>query len=177
MDRQKKFLMGVLTCETEIIAVDDLKLSMFSGNTSYIWVIHANKIPPHIGVSSGQGYYSLKSNGKDNDLAISGLISVLKKKNIAVLLYELTQGVENYTIRNAYNNYRITIPGQVTCLQPLKDVFNDTSAMKVQELLDNLEIRGMISKCYGWQLPEEFTGIPDYEVDKIHDRLKLLSND
>ena len=93
-----------------------------------------------------------------------------------MLLYAVNYRIDSFELKEAFQRYHSTIPGRVTCLQPLKDVFQDSNAMKVAELIRNLEIKEGIKRCYGWQLPEDFIGIPDYEVEEIHDRLKQLSH-
>ena len=39
--------------------------SISETNDVLIWIFHADKIPPHIGISSQGFFFSLKSNGKD----------------------------------------------------------------------------------------------------------------
>lgn len=168
--------MEVLTFETHIerINIDDLLI--FNENRYFLWVIHADKIPPHIGLSSGQSFFSLKANGKDIALAVDRLISVLRKKNIATLLYEVDSEVVINTPEETFAKYTTTIPGEITCLEPLKDFVGDTNATWIKELLQNLEVRGALGRCYGWQLPENFVGISEYRPQDIHKRLSLLAN-
>ncbi|NBR15845.1 MAG: hypothetical protein EBU01_14895, partial [Crocinitomicaceae bacterium] len=35
----------------------------------YLWILHADKIPPHIGISIDGQYFSLKAKGKDENIS------------------------------------------------------------------------------------------------------------
>ena len=47
----------------------------------FIWVIHTNKIPPHIGISLNGKFYSLNVNGKDNGIYFEIIQSYSPRKH------------------------------------------------------------------------------------------------
>lgn len=168
--------MEVLLREVSDVVVQSLPAELFEVNSSYLWVIHANKIPPHLGISVGTEFYSLKANGKDVAVAVERLIHILEQKSIAVLMYRIKENGLHIDPREAFSKYEKTIPGKVTCLNPLKDIFGDLSSERIKDLLVFLESKNLIEQSLGWQLPADFSGIPEYGSEEIHRRLEILSN-
>lgn len=158
LDRIKKYIPGELNAAA-----------------TYLWVWHADKIPPHIGISVGGKYFSLKSNGKDVSVDFEQVEGLAIRKGIKTLLFEL-QPVDLEVIEFAFNKFDKTVPGKTTCLNPIKQALKYPSPRKLTELLAALDEDGKINDVYGINIDESFTGIADYDVDAIHDRLTKLSN-
>lgn len=168
--------MEVLKSERTLTRIESPLVLSFEGEQTYLWVIHADKIPPHLGVSNGDKFYSLKANGKDEGLPVSKILQVLEKKNISTAFYEIdASGVSNHP-KNIFSKFEHTVPGEITCLEPLKMIFDDMDATWLKELLQGLESKEKINSAFGWQLPEGFTTIPDYSPEDIHNRLIDLNN-
>ena len=168
--------MEVLNSDRAINRIESLDQFLFDEGAVYLWVIHANKIPPHLGISHGTAFYSLKANGKDNGIDVTKIIPVLSKKGITTVFYALNTRASKAQIESVFDQFESTIPGTTTCLQPLKMIFNNHSASWLKELLSDLENRKMVKNAFGWQLPNNFDGIPDYDPIAIHQRLEQLNN-
>lgn len=138
-----------------------------------LWVIHADKIPPHIGISDLFGFYSLKASGKDEGIPLDDLIKVLNKKNIATLIFEIDN--QAALSNEVFATYSKTIPGEVSCLAPVKEVLGLPNATKLHDLIEQLENQKRIKAVFGLCLEKNFQGISDYGVDAIEARLKLLA--
>lgn len=168
--------MEVLKSERTLERIETPSLLSFNEERTYIWVIHANKIPPHLGISIGNLFYSLKANGKDEKLPVSKILQILSRKNIATAFYEIdSKGIINAP-EKVFQQYTQTIAGEITCLQPLKHIFNEYEATWLKELLQTLEAKELIIQAWGWQLPADFQKIPDYNPSDIHQRLKELQD-
>lgn len=139
-----------------------------------LWIFHANKIPPHIGVSKGQFFFSLKSNGKDDGIALSSVFEVIKRKNIPTLSYTLSCTTELSDLKSCYDRYSFTVSNEITCLNPIKDLLGFPNAKKLRDLLNELKMQSLILEERGYYLPVDFTEISDYSVQDIHRRLILL---
>jgi hypothetical protein len=140
----------------------------------YLWVLHADKIPPHIGVSIDGRYFSLKSNGKDEDVAASSVLSIVARKNIRSLLFEVESSVTKTFVQQVFDQFDKTITGEVTCLNPLKEVFGYAEPRQLQDLLTELDKDNRINEVIGLNLSADFTGISTYELEDIHERLRKL---
>lgn len=139
-----------------------------------LWVLHADKIPPHIGVSSNNEFYSLKVNGKDEKVPVQSLLNTIKRKQIPTLCFEVDQRA--YDLESIFEKYAVAVAGQTTCLAPIKELLEYDSVEKVSELIDQLDSDGRIRKVTELFLPKGFTGIPKYELVDIHARLKALED-
>jgi hypothetical protein len=168
--------MEVLKSESTIQHINDPSDLSFAPGSIYLWVIHADKVPPHLGISEGHQFFSLKANGKDAGVPVFKIIPVLGKKGIATVFYDIAPAAvvsEPYSI---FSQFEQTVPGKITCLEPLKQVFNGPESTWLKELLAKLEAREFIRNAFGWQLPEGFSQIPDYNPEDIHNRLRELQD-
>lgn len=141
-----------------------------------LWIWHVNKVPPHIGISSDNRYFSLKANGKDENVSLDSIQSILNKKTIATLCIELDLIIPADKINNVFDEYLTTVAGEVTCLNPIKNILDLKSASKLIELLEGLYDSESVSRAIGFNIPSDFQGIQDYSLEDIHDRLTKLSN-
>lgn len=141
----------------------------------FLWVWHADKIPPHIGVSQGGQYYSLKSNGKDSGLPVGKVIDILAKKKIPSLLVHCDLKVES--IQGYFKDYKSADGIDITCLSPVIDlVFNEDRKITLHVLLDNLFLDNKIKSIYAVHLSEDYKGLEEYDREVINQRIKNLKN-
>lgn len=143
-------------------------------NSLCLWILHADKIPPHIGISNNGLYFSLKVSGKDERVSVNALISTINKKKIPTLCYELVDLKPE--LKSIFSKYNVAIAEEITCLAPIKDALECQSVSKVSELIEQLEINDKIKMVGGINLPEGFEGIPSYDIEEIHARLKALKD-
>ncbi len=135
---------------------------------SLLWVIHADKMPVHLGVSSNGRYFSLKKKGKDEHLSIEILQELLIRKQIPTLVFLLSNNIELSSLSEAFLNYHRTKAGEVSCIQPvLKCIGAPSNIPKVHELIDYLFQSNAIKAIFGMHLSSDFKGIPNYSVDTI----------
>jgi len=165
-----------LSFELKLDEIVPFEKSVFCRDNVYLWIWHADKIPPHIGISSNGFYYSLKSNGKDNGVEIEHVIELVERKAIKTLLFELNSETTKTDISEVFNRYDCTVPNQVTCLNPIKKVLGIEEAGILKDLLVELEINNTIQKVIGFNIDGSFEGLKDYDVNAIHDRLRKLKN-
>lgn len=153
-----------------------LKDGEVSSSKTNLWVWHADKIPPHVGLSVDNLYFSLKANGKDENVDLKSINSILSKKPIATLCFELDKEVSSEKIRGVFNSFSTTIPGEVTCLNPIKSLIGCQGSTKLIELLEELYSTKSVSRVVGFNIPKDFGGIKNYSIGDIHNRLTKLSN-
>ncbi|MBL1280394.1 MAG: hypothetical protein COA33_008990 [Fluviicola sp.] len=166
--------MEVLNCDYRIENIKNVSKIEVPEGSLLLWVWHADKIPPHIGLSKNGEYYSLKANGKDQKIAIEKIESIILKKNIKTLCFELNSEVNLDEITDIYNKFSQTIPFQVTCLDPIKEILNLPLASKLTDLLSALYATNSIKNVYGFNIDAQFSGIKNYFTSDIHDRLMKL---
>ncbi|MFN5846790.1 MAG: hypothetical protein ACK46O_13885, partial [Flavobacteriia bacterium] len=52
----------------------------------FLWILHADKVPPHVGCSIDGNYYSLKVSGKDEGVNVAKVQTVIEKKGILTIV-------------------------------------------------------------------------------------------
>ena len=152
----------------EIIEIDK-----FDQHGTYIWVIHADKIPPHLGISSDGMFFSLKVTGVDFDLPADRLLKTLDRKWIPLLIIE-TDSISVKDLRIVYSHYESAKDGGNTCLSPIKELFDLEKVNTIHELLKELKGKSKVKGVYGKNLPCHYKGIPQYELDAVNERLRKL---
>jgi len=59
----------------------------------FLVILHADKIPPHIGILCDGKFYSQKVNGKDFGVKLEHLLKLLLSKSIPTLFYKLKKSL------------------------------------------------------------------------------------
>jgi len=143
----------------------------------FLWIWHADKIPPHIGCSLNGHYFSLKVNGKDEGLLTSKVVSVIENKKIPSVFVKLKKDFLPSEIQTVFANYQLAESTKNTCLTPLTDLFHcSDSVFQLCELLKYLKERGEIETVFGLNLTKDYIYLPNYTQDDIKSRLLKLEN-
>ncbi|TNE75223.1 MAG: hypothetical protein EP333_04750 [Bacteroidetes bacterium] len=150
-------------------------LSLWHSESLTLWVLHADKIPPHIGISDHTGFYSLKVKGKDEGLNLEKVLELVYKKSIPTLLYTLS--APGYkSLEEVFDRYDRASANGDTCLSPISDILEISNSNTIHELLSVLETRGLITATFQLNTGVSFDGIKHYTKDAIVSRLKLLES-
>ena len=86
---QNTCLMEVLMSKYKISNIINAEKQKIDEQKCLLWVWHADKIPPHLGLSVEGRYFSLKANGKDFMTEIDAVLQIISKKKIKTLCFEL----------------------------------------------------------------------------------------
>ena len=152
-----------------------LNTDYVSSNELTIWVLHADKTPPHIGISFEKLFYSLKINGKDEGLELKSILNLIDKKGIPTLAITLTNTLKEKTLEKTFASFGPKIHQNETCLSPITKIlapkFNDLILI---ELLNELDQNQQIKSVYGFHLPVGYSGIPTYTRETIQQRINAV---
>lgn len=166
--------MEVLSYSADNSPVETFNRSTFPAQSELLWILYADKIPPHIGFSSNGKYYSLKVNGKDTAQDVEHLLSVINGKKIKTLVYQIHTDFE-ISIGKVFEKYDRAVSGKTTCLEPVKRYLS-LEAETIHDLLFELDKRSLILSVTGIHIDSSFNGIPYYETKDIHEYLNSLKN-
>lgn len=144
----------------------------FSRNV--IWVLHADKAPPHIGFSSENTFFSLKVSGKDEGLNTDNVLELIQRKKIPTLLIQLTEIRSSEDVKSEYDLFERAVFGSITCLNPIRNLLNQPEATQLSDLLSRIETT--IQIVAGLNLPNEYKTLPSYSTNEIHSYIKQLSS-
>lgn len=144
---------------------------------SLLWIINVKSIPPHIGISSQNKFFSLKHNGKDEGRDTNFLLSKMIKNGIPVVFSELKMKIELSKIKTCFSDYTRADQIQNSCLKPILDVLNLSGKhQKISDLLRFLSASNQITNFYSLNIPTDKVSIPYYSIEKISETLRKLSH-
>lgn len=141
---------------------------------TFLWIWHADKIPPHIGISTQGIYYSLKVSGKDERLKVQKVFSNVKYRKIPLILVELKLSLSSELLHDVFSKFEFAEVEKATCLSPLVTILTK-SANQLSELLILLERESEIKQFHGFHLPEGYSALQEYSSSEIQSRLQLLN--
>lgn len=139
-----------------------------------LWIWHADKVPPHVGLSFQGKYYSLKVKGKDWQVPVYRVVEAIDKKNIPSLCLVISHAAHDPSI--LFEGYQRAEAGKITCLYPIREYFELPEVSQLSELLAHLTEVKKIQRIFGFHLPENYSGIPSYGLQHIHARLEQLTH-
>ncbi|MDF3026387.1 MAG: hypothetical protein K0S23_694 [Fluviicola sp.] len=143
---------------------------------TFIWIWNADKIPPHIGISSGKDYYSLTYR-KSEHLLSASMLRKAKRAAIPLVLVEIPQTMiclEPETVFSKYDRAN----GELTCLKPISEVMQLAGWInQLADLLIYLESEGLMLSVSGLNLPEGYRGIAAYSMEDILGRIRSLNGE
>lgn len=155
----------------QVLPIDKLEIQ---DDLTYLYVFHADKVPPHLGIVANGMFFSLKANGIDLDLSVSKINALIERKKICTLIYEINKGIIK-DVREVFLAHGKYINTGETCLNPISEVYyTNQHHAKIGELLSDLKQEKCILNIYGAYLSSDFKGILNYSIEEINDRIKKL---
>jgi hypothetical protein len=142
----------------------------------YLWILHADKIPPHIGISIDGQYFSLKAKGKDENISDKSIFQVIDKKQIksVVLKLNIKSNLELFT--SEFSCFQRAIGVESSCLVPVRKILKaPETILKLSDLLRYLETEQQIEAVFGLYLNNEYKGIRFYTTNDIQQRIEALN--
>jgi hypothetical protein len=142
----------------------------------YLCIWHADKIPPHIGISINGFYYSLKVNGKDTAVPVSEIVKIINKKNICSVFAEILVNIDSIDVERFFSRYKCAKEGESTCLSPITEIYYVNNHIDLlADLLNYFKGKQQIGQLFGLNLISNFKGILTYNREDVEARLKQLS--
>ena len=142
---------------------------------TFIWIWNADKVPPHIGISIGKDYFSLTYR-KSEHLLTASMLKKARRSAISLVLVEIPTEVVRNDVALIFSKYDRAVDG-ITCLKPIREAMNLDEVSQLANLLTYLEAENLILKVNGLNLPKNYTGIPDYSMEEILERIKSLNGE
>lgn len=143
----------------------------------YLWIWYADKVPPHIGCSFNQDYFSLKVNGLELEVDVDNAKKLVEYKEIPFLLIETKIVVRKSEIITVFKSCKDSIKKNGSCLTPLLKLVNPPEKVRILvELLDFLSQREEINHIFGLNLSENYQGLPKYGIEEIKNRINQLQH-
>lgn len=152
------------------------------GNLSeglYLVVIHASRIPPHIGIIAGGKYHSLTIKGQETDQPLEILMKNIRIRKIPSLFIKINSSLlsddllREHVVRNVRQFPKAAADG-ATCLSPVKLFFEQAFSVSMQniqylfELLPKLEEENLLENVSSLNISGEEFELPVYDLKTIY---------
>ena len=147
---------------------------------THIVVLHATRIPPHIGMIIGGYYHSLSIKGQDIQVPISVLMKGIRFRSIASLFIHIKTPVlfneiylMNRFIEKIKQFPRVDV-GIATCISPIKLFFEEeynipmNTVNRLPELLMKLDALKLINASSSLFIDEKNYDLPVYSFEQIN---------
>ena len=154
----------------------------------YISVIHATRIPPHIGLIADKKYHSLTVKGQDINTSVNALIKNTIQRKIPALFIKIKAHttlsdiyLSEHFITNVKQFSRVDV-GVATCLSPLKLFFEEVYNVSTKninylyELLPLLDNEGLIEDVTSLFIEENYQ-LPIYTLTEINAGIEQVRNE
>jgi len=142
---------------------------------TYLWIWNADKIPPHIGISRGQNYFSLTYRQAEIQKSVLAMVRKARRAQIPLVLVDLSDRPFTVDFTTIFQQFERAGMNGATCLTPVKQVIGVPDSVKqLSELLMEIEKAGSMKQVFAVHLTGDYTGIPEYTVSEIMQRIEQL---
>lgn len=153
---------------------------------NWLVVLHASRIPPHIGVLIDGNYNSLTIKGHELNVSVQALLKTIQQRKIEVLFVRLKShpvfsfDYQNEVCQHFIKQYQQVKQNEATCLNPVKQYLQEFYALPVKndelfyELMDRLTKNNYIEDIYAMNLSlnnREFY-LPVYTHEELQEVIK-----
>jgi hypothetical protein len=159
--------------------------SVFNKGT-WLVVLHASRIPPHVGLMIDGNYNSLTIKERELNVNVAPLLKAISQKKIEALFLKLLKHPVFSTdhqlsvFQEQLNQFTAVKQGEATCLSPLKLFFEEFYAVpnnKEQLFFDFVDIlyrNEYVVNAIGVNLPEtknKIFHLPHYTNEELQERI------
>lgn len=146
----------------------------------FIAVVHATRIPPHIGIIANEKYHSLSVKGQNINTPVNSLIKTSVVRKIPTLFIRIKPHptfsevyLGEHFITNVQQFKRVDA-GVATCLTPIRSFFEEVYYLSMKdvnylyELLPALDSKGLIESITSLNIDEKNYQLPFYTNNEIN---------
>jgi hypothetical protein len=151
----------------------------------YVVVLHADRVPPHIGIVAGKKYHSLTIKGQETDLSIEALIKNIRIRKIKSLFIRIdphptfsNDYLKDHLVHIIQQFPKVEI-GKANCLSPVKLFFEEAYSVSLDqvnfifELIPELQRLNMIADISSLNIDSLQFELPVYSTAHINQGIEL----
>ena len=143
----------------------------------HLWIWNPDKIPPHIGISDGDNYFSLTFRGIEQ-LHVPEILKKANRSKTPFLVIELEQTSFQTDFSQIFNQFEKAKVNGPTCLYPIKAICGSSNRVnQLSDLLVEIQQNQQKWTVYGAHLPLGYSEIPAYSVADIMIRIDELGRE
>lgn len=147
-------------------------------------LLHAKRIPPHVGLIIDKTYQSLTIKGRELNVPVDALLRTISQKEKEVVFIKIKKHptfsdnyLKEYFTANILQ-YKKVEEGGATCLHPIRSFFEEAYLINtdgvnyVFDLIHELQKNGKIEGVCFNNIPEKFVELPVYTKDDIYEGIR-----
>ncbi|MBL4651524.1 MAG: hypothetical protein JKY53_01495 [Flavobacteriales bacterium] len=153
----------------------------------YLVILHADVVPPHLGLIYEQKYFSLTVNGQTLGDDVVVLEKLILRKQIKTLFFKLTEKQNILGKIKKVFEEKNRVEGEITCLYPIKMLFSElyadtiASARFIYEVLPELYMSNNVKAVFHSNMENEIIddtfAFQKYTMDDILSRIQSYETD
>ncbi|HEV7232331.1 MAG TPA: hypothetical protein VGO45_13435 [Bacteroidia bacterium] len=157
----------------------------------FLVILHASRIPPHIGMLFNGAYHSLNVKGRDIAVPLEALLKNITLRKLPALFVEVktdsqNQGLMSEAFISQVQRFNRVDVGVATCLSPIRLFFEERLHLNVSDihylwqLIPLLQEKEIIGKAYGFFLqtdPDQGFCLPQYTMEEINKGIEQVRNE
>lgn len=153
---------------------------------TWIVLLHANRIPPHVGLMLNGSYNSLTVKGHELDVSSESLFKMVKLKKIESVFIKVVEhpvfstDYQLAVLQEFIKKHKAVKQFEATCLSPVKEFFLEFYALELKEeelltgflgrLADNAYLHSAASLNF---TPDtNLLKVPFYNSEQLHERIR-----
>jgi len=153
---------------------------------SWLVILHANRIPPHIGLLINGNYNSLTIKGHELNVSIEALLKTISQKKIESVFIKLIKHPvfsldhQLNMFQEMVKNFEQVKQNQATCLTPIKLFFQEFYAVNsindelffefIKRLNDNSYLQ--TASAFNFNLNTNIVEFPFYSKEQLNEQIK-----
>ncbi len=171
-----------------LIAYEDLNETSALNKGAWLVILHASRIPPHVGLMIDGNYNSLTIKERELNVSSEAILKTVSQKKIEALFLKLTKHPvfsSDYQLKifqEQLNQFTAVKPNEATCLSPLKLFFEEFYAIRnnkeqlFYDFMDELYSNDYITEAIATNLISKtksniFT-LPHYTNEELQEKIK-----
>lgn len=153
---------------------------------SWLVLLHAHRIPPHVGFMINGNYNSLTVKGMELNVSFESLFKMIQQKRIETAFIRIVEhpvfslDYQQEVFADLLNKYQVVKQFEATCLTPIKDFFQEFYAVEVQAdellpgFLQRLHQNNYLAQAtsLNFDLKPQQIDIPNYQSEELHEKIK-----
>lgn len=157
----------------------------------YLCLLHAKRIPPHIGIIINGNYHSLTIKGTEPNVPLKALLKTISQKKIETIFLKIKPhpvfSVEhlNAMFLEILKPYTSIKNNELTCLSPLKEFFYEFYAVPKSDkdiiftFINRLHNNNFILEANSLNLTLESgqVQIPVYSQEELNNKIKSIRDE
>ncbi len=171
-----------------LIPFEEAKDAAVLTKGTWLVILHASRIPPHVGLMVDGNYNSLTIKERELNVSSEALLKMISQKKIEALFLKIVKHPvfssdhQLNIFQEQLNQFTAVKQNEATCLSPLKLFFEEFYAIRnnkeqlFYDFIDELNQNDYLTQVFGLNIKESeennVFALPHYTNEELQERIK-----